>query len=254
MSFEGTSKEAGPERAGRVDFSRRAHLSELMDELCTYEELRECLRDLEQVNGVTFGYRPTLQWLKQIMGRTDAESGLHIVDVGCGGGDMLRRIERWAAQKGFAVRLTGIDVNPNAVRAAREFTPAGSKIQWVAGEAFSFDATGDPIDMVISSLFTHHLTDDGILRFVEWMERVARRGWFVNDLYRSRTPYFAFKALSMAVRWHRFVRHDGPVSFRRAFLPQEWRGYAESAGLSSSDVGIETHWPARLCVARVKAQ
>lgn len=249
-----SSEAALPGRAGRVDFSRRAHLSELMDEPCSFEELRKCLRDLAQVNRVTFGYRPTLDWLEQIVKGSRNARPMHLVDVGCGGGDMLQRVERWATDRSIDLRLTGIDLNPNAVRAAREFARPESKIRWITGEAYSFDTASDPIDLVISSLFTHHLTDDGIARFLQWMESVARRGWFINDLYRSRTPYLGFKALAMAARWHHFVRHDGPISFRRAFLPEDWRSYVDAAGLSRDDVHIFTRWPARLCVARVKAQ
>jgi SAM-dependent methyltransferase len=248
MSLNNASPGALAESATTFDFSRRAHLSELLDQPCSYEDLRDCLRDLEQVNRVSFGYRPTLQWLQRLTLKTNHP--LHIVDVGCGGGDMLRRIESWSAQTRTAVRLTGVDLNPNAIRVAREFTSAHSRIEWIAGEAYSLNS--DPIDVVISSLFTHHLTDDEIVRFIEWMERVARRGWFINDLYRSRTPYVGFKMLAAAMRWHRFVRHDGPVSFQRAFLPHQWKDYAQQAGLSAAEVSIATVWPARLCVQRTK--
>ena len=241
MSFKNT---------GTFDSSRRADLSELLDEPCSYEDLRGCLRDLEQVNRVSFGYRPTLEWLEQFV--PEPNHPLHILDVGCGGGDMLRRIESWAARKRVAVKLTGVDLNANAIRAAREFTPAESRIEWIAGEAYSLTPDSGPIDVVISSLFTHHLTDDEIVRFIEWMERVARHGWFINDLYRSRTPYTWFKVLAAAMRWHRFVQHDGPVSFQRAFLPDEWNLYVKQAGLFSRDVSIATVRPGRLCVGRVK--
>jgi len=250
MSFKNASAGGITESAVTFDFSRRADLSELLDEPCSYEDLRGCLRDLEQVNRVSFGYRPTLEWLQQFVLETNHP--LHIVDVGCGGGDMLRRIESWSAQKRGVVRLTGVDLNPNAIRAAREFTSADSRIEWIAGLAYSLDPDSDPIDVVISSLFTHHLTDDEIVRFIEWMERVARHGWLINDLYRSRTPYLWFKMLAAAMRWHRFVRHDGPVSFQRAFLPHEWKHYAQRAGLSAREVCISNVWPARLCVKRVK--
>ena len=146
---------------------------------------------------------------------------------------MLRRIEDWAVRERIAVRLTGIDLNPLAVRAAREFTPTESRIRWIVGEMESIDTLNDPIDLVISSLFTHHLADDAIVRFLAWMERVARLGWFINDLYRSRISYFGFKSMAMVARWHRFVRHDGPVSIRRAFLPAEWERYAEASGLDT---------------------
>ena len=248
MPFKATGEIT--KRAVAFDSSRRADLSELLDEPCSYRDLRGCLRDLEQVNRVSFGYRATLAWLEQLLPERDQP--LHIVDVGCGGGDMLRRIESWAARKRVAVKLTGVDLNPHAIRAAREFTRAESGIEWIVGEAYSLNQDLGPIDVVISALFTHHLTDHEIVRFMEWMERVACRGWFINDLYRSQTPYTWFKVLAAAMQWHRFVRHDGPVSFQRAFLPNEWRLYAKRAGLSAQDVSIATVQPARLCVGRVK--
>jgi SAM-dependent methyltransferase len=248
MSCKNTSQDEVTESAMNFDFSRRTDLSELLDEPCSYKDLRGCLRDLEQVNRVSFGYRPTLEWLEQFV--PGPKHPLHIVDVGCGGGDMLRRIESWAARKRVAVKLTGVDLNPHAIRAAREFTRAESRIEWIAGDAYSPDL--GPIDVVVSSLFTHHLTDDEIVGFIGWMERVARHGWFINDLYRSQTIYTWFKVLAVAMRWHRFVRHDGPVSFQRAFLPGEWKRYAQCAGLSARDVSIATVRPGRLCVGRVK--
>ena len=237
---------------GPLTFDRRAEpaeLPELMDQPCAYEEFRDCLRDLEQVNRIVLTYRPTLRWLRQFAKTQDRP--LHIVDVGCGGGDMLRRIETWAQANHIAVKLMGIDLNPYAARAAREFTAESSSIEWITGDAFSYQPA-QPIDVVISSLFTHHLPDAEIVRFVAWMERVTARGWFINDLHRERMPYYGFRALAWLMRWHRFVRHDGPVSIRRSFSHEDWRNYLAAAGVSLQDVQIEAVRPARLCVGRVK--
>jgi len=64
MSFKNASVGGMTESATTLDFSRRADLSEFLDEPCAYEDLRDCLRDLEQVNRVSSGYRPTLEWLE----------------------------------------------------------------------------------------------------------------------------------------------------------------------------------------------
>jgi len=234
------------------DLSRRARLSELMDEPCSYHDLRACLKDLAEVNRTTVAYRPTLQWLEQFARSPFQERSLHIVDIGCGGGDMLRQIERWAMRRQIAVKLTGIDLNPYAVRAAREFTAAGSRIRWIIGDAYSIDTTAESIDLVISSLFTHHLEDQEILRYLTWMDRVAQRGWFISDLRRSWPSYFGFKALAMAVDWHLFIRHDGPISIRRAFRLAEWRQYIEASGLPRHSIRIDAHWPGRISVSRKK--
>jgi SAM-dependent methyltransferase len=164
---------------------------------------------------------------------------------------MLRRIEVWARTRNIAVKLTGIDLNPYAAQAAREFTGAGSNIEWVTGDAYSYQPP-ERIDLVISSLFTHHLSDAEIVRFLQWMDRVTARGWFINDLHRERMPYYLFGALAGLMRWHRFIRHDGLISIRRSFAPQDWLDYSAEAGLNARDVHVLTVRPARLCVSRVK--
>jgi SAM-dependent methyltransferase len=231
------------------DFLLRAHLPELMDGPSTYEEFRACLRDLEKVNKTVSAYSPTLRWMAQFAVKRDAP--LHIVDAGCGGGDVLRRIGRWASEQNIQVKLTGIDVNPYATRAAREFTTERNGIDWITTTALAYQPD-EPVDLVISALFTHHLEDDAIVQFLRWMERTAKLGWFVNDLHRKRMPYYGFKTLAWAMRWHNFVRHDGPVSILRSFSRTDWESYCAAAGLCGCEVEIEERWPARLCVSRVK--
>ena len=93
-----------------IDFSRRAALQELMDEPCSRDVLRACLRDLARVNRWFLAYRPVLDWLGK--SAFPARNGpLRILDVGCGYGDGLRRIEQWAHERGVAVELTGLDLN-----------------------------------------------------------------------------------------------------------------------------------------------
>ncbi len=234
------------------DLSGRLYASEWMDEPCSYDDLRSCLLNLARINRVMLAYRPTLRWLAGFRCLRTLSRPLRIVDVGCGGGDVLRRIERWARRESLSVSLTGIDMNPLAIRAAREFTPAASRIRWVVGDACFLDAASQPIDFVISSLLTHHLPDEGIVDFVRWMERTSQQGWFINDLYRSRLAYLGFSLLAQVARWHPFIRHDGPVSIARAFRPGEWRRYMADAGLPLHAIHIQAQWPGRLCVARMK--
>jgi len=239
----------------RVELSRRAQPSELpewMDEPCSYEDFRGCLIDLAQVNRFTLAHRPTLLWLNRLIAATDRSRPLHIVDVGCGGGDMLRAIAKWANRRGIQVSLTGIDLNPYAARAARELSTAENGIRWITGDAYAYKP-GEGIDVVLSSLFTHHLSDPQIERFLAWMEATASRGWFINDLHREQIYIHLFQALSAAARWHRFVRHDGPVSIQRSFRPRDWAILCEAAIGNLDAVQIEKRIPGRLCVGRIKA-
>ena len=235
-----------------LDFSMRAQLEELMDQPCSYEELRACLHDIAQVNRLTLAHRPILSWIAQVVESRPANAGpLRIVDVGCGYGDTLRKIDDWAARRDVPVVLTGIDLNRSAIRAAKEATPRRIKIDWKVGDALSGGFDID-IDIVICSLLTHHLSGPQIVRFLRWMEKTARVGWFVNDLHRQAVPYHLFRLWARISDWHPFVKHDGPVSIRRSFVAEDWRLLCAAAGLAKQPVSIEEFWPARLCVGRAK--
>jgi trans-aconitate methyltransferase len=171
--------------------------------------------------------------------------------VGCGFGDSLRRIERWAGKRNLTVALTGCDLNPDSIAIARESSPARSRIRWIASDVFALKSDKQ-VDIIVSSLFTHHLTEEEIVRFVRWMEATAQTGWFINDLSRASIPYRLFKAFARVANLHPFVQHDGPVSIARAFVPDDWRRMCAAAGLEAASVRIQSFTPARLCVGRTK--
>jgi trans-aconitate methyltransferase len=230
-----------------IDFSQRAELDELMDTDCTgFEDYRDCLADLARVNRASLAYRPTLDFVSRLpRGRE-----LHVVDVGCGYGDMLRVLDTWAQRRGVALRMTGLDRNPWAARAAAEATRPGRPIQWVTADVFEFEPRA--CDVVISSLFTHHLSEAELVRFLRWMEAWAELGWFVNDLHRHPLPYHVFRYGSRLAGWHRFVQHDGPISIARAFSRADWVRLLAEVGLNPQTLPIRWWMPFRLCVERLE--
>ena len=147
------------------------------------------------------------------------------------------------------MQLTGIDLNPYAARAAAESTPKELAVTWVTGDALAYRPE-KPVDIVVSSLMAHHLEDEEVISLLQWMEATAQLGWFINDLERSEWSCRMFGWVGRIVEWHRFVRHDGPVSFRRAFREEDWVRLLAAAGVPRKAVTVE-HWrPGRLCVGR----
>ena len=254
MGVSASARPAKKSLAIALDLTQRVSLTsfpELMDQPCAFEELRACLRDISRVNRLTLAYRPTMHWLNHVYSMLPRqERPVHIVDVGCGYGDMLRKVQRWAEDRNLPVILTGIDQNPDAIRAARAATVPGG-ITFLAGDAFAFEPPGG-IDIVISSLVTHHMQNREIVDFLDWMESRARLGWFINDLHRQRTPYRLFRLLTRFTRWHPFVKHDGPVSILRSFRREDWRRLCKAAALADESYLIREYFPARLCVARLR--
>ena len=244
--------------AASLDFSHRvdpATLPEWMDEPCTYQQFRACVRDLASVNRWTLGYRPTLRFVKRAVASTGAQAGpLRIADVGCGGGDTLRKIAGWAHRRRVRAELTGVDLNPHATRASAEFSgadPRFATIQWRTGDALTLPDVQNA-DLILSALVTHHMTDAEIVAFLRWMERTAQRGWFINDLLRSRKAYRLFVPLARLMRWHPFVQHDGPVSIRRGFHEADWQRLLGAAGIPLATVQLSQPAPGRLCLARLR--
>jgi 2-polyprenyl-3-methyl-5-hydroxy-6-metoxy-1,4-benzoquinol methylase len=225
------------------DLATRAPGPELMDaDDLAPDTYAEVLAGLAGVNRLTLARRPTLVFLKAA---TAGMERFSLLDVGFGQGDMLRDIARWAAKRGLAAELTGIDLNPKSAPVAEAATDPALGIRYRTGDAFAL--TERP-DFIVSSLVAHHMTDGELVDFLAWMERTAVRGWFVNDLHRHWIAWGGFKLGSAVLGFHPIVRHDGALSVRRSFRPAEWRALLGAAGVQQAE--IRWWFPFRLCVSR----
>ncbi|WP_375285482.1 methyltransferase domain-containing protein [Sphingomonas sp.] len=225
----------------------RAEAEELMDapdlDPATYAAV---LRDLAKVNTATLAARPTLAFLDRLPA---TNRPLRVLDVGFGDGDMLRRIARWAARRGRAVALAGVDLNPNSAPAARADTPAALGIDYRIGDYA--DLAGEGWDAVISSLVAHHMTRAQLVAFLRFMDEQARLGWLVNDLHRHGFAYHGYPLLARLAGWHPIVRHDGRLSIARSYRPGEWAPILAEAGVGGR---VFRAFPFRLCVEHLCAR
>jgi SAM-dependent methyltransferase len=235
-----------------VDLGRRSGEPELLDfERADPDAIEACLRDLEWINRWTAAYRVTLRWLDQLCRERRPARPLTVVDVGCGRGDMLRRIWAWGRERGLELRLIGVDRNPHAIAAAAAATPGAAPIRYLTRDVFD-TAHDPPSDVVVSALFAHHLDDARLVRFLRWMEQRARLGWLINDLHRHPLPYFLARGGAPLLRMHRFVRHDAPLSVARSFDRYDWLRLLDTAGLAPPTTTIRWCFPFRFAVGRIK--
>jgi 2-polyprenyl-3-methyl-5-hydroxy-6-metoxy-1,4-benzoquinol methylase len=227
----------------RRDFSHRSAEREIMDGgIGSFELFDESLKQIETVNRLTLGYRPVLTWLDQ---QLPPQSGpLIISDIGCGRGDLLRRIWALGRKKRLGLRLIGIDIDPWSAPAARKATPSDMDIEYRTGDAFSMDVASD---FIVCSNVTHHMRNEEIVSFIRWLEMHARRGWFVSDLHRHFIPYIFAKLLLGLAPVNSMVRNDGAVSVARAFTAQDWRDILQRASVHAE---ASWHFPFRYCLAR----
>lgn len=232
------------------DRSRRSAQTEILDEPISTAELKPILHDLARFNGVMQGHRPVLQWLNRATRAVPAGTPLTLLDIGCGYGDLLRAIRRWAKRRGHKVRLIGVDLSEQVIEVARSVTSAADEIEYHAADIFKFGPPG-PIDFAVTSLVTHHLSDEMIERFLRWMEDNARRGWVIYDLERSIVPFYFIALAGVVLRLHPVVVHDGRISVARSLTRQEWEDRLSGAGIPREAVTLRW-FMFRFAIGRIK--
>jgi SAM-dependent methyltransferase len=224
----------------RPDFRQRSDAQEWLDNPAIDPcELAAVLRDLARFNKVLLGHYPVLRWLERAILGSAPSRPLTILDAGCGSGDLLRSIGRWANRRGLAVSLIGIDLNPQTIDVARAAAEAGEQIAFVVGDALRF-APPAPVDLIVNSLLAHHLPDTGVDALLGWMEATAQRGWLIADLQRHPLPYHAIAAAGSLLRVHPVVVTDGQISVTRSLTRTEWERRLAAAGLPPGAATV--HW------------
>lgn len=215
---------------------RRSDEQELMDDLSlTGEELRRNLRELEVINSWLGGYMVVLDALDKLAAKHLAQP-LRIADIGCGGGDTLRRIARWARRKKIAVELMGVDANDFTVQYARQRCQAYPEIRIEQHDVFSEAFARQPCDIAVCSLFCHHFTDAQLVRLFGQLHRQARLGVIINDLHRHWLAYYSIKYITRIFPSSPLVRNDAPLSVWRAFKRGELQELAQRAGVQNFEL------------------
>jgi 2-polyprenyl-3-methyl-5-hydroxy-6-metoxy-1,4-benzoquinol methylase len=150
--------------------------------------------------------------------------GSSVLDVGCGGGDLARRLVAWSGSRGVPLTVTAIDPDPRALAFAREQTAAGpgAAIEYLLADAEELAAAGRRFDCVISNHLLHHLPAGELPRFLEVSGELSRSLALHNDLRRHGAAWLAF-SLTRPLFRRSYIVEDGLRSIRRAFTPAELR-------------------------------
>lgn len=124
----------------------------------------------------------------------------------------------------------------DSAEAARSATPAGMDIDYQTADAFAYTPTA-PVDFIVSSQFTHHLTDEQVVEFLRWAEANSLNGWHVADLHRNSVAFYGSQLLGAAMGWHRIIVNDCTISIARSFRRQEWQAHLGRAAFRQTSLG-----------------
>jgi 2-polyprenyl-3-methyl-5-hydroxy-6-metoxy-1,4-benzoquinol methylase len=215
-------------------------VDELMDDFALpATELDPVLKGLGDLNNWFGGHKTLIKALQQF----PVQAGNHLSDWGCGGGDALKAIARWAEQEKLPLQLTGVDAAPAAIEFAQKETARFANIDYVQAMVMSDELKPDQFDIVISSLFTHHFEDNAWVALVQKMLNCSRRGVIITDLHRHWLLYYSLIAIFSTVIPNKMMRHDGPLSVQRSFKKAELVQLLAKAGITHYK--IEWKWAFR---------
>jgi 2-polyprenyl-3-methyl-5-hydroxy-6-metoxy-1,4-benzoquinol methylase len=225
-----------------IDFAQRHPGPELMDgDDIPADDLFQNYRELHSVNKWLGGYRITLKGISALL---DARNRKYsVLDVGCGGGDMLNEVLKWSRRKNLQLQLTGIDLSEAAIQYSEKNVP---EIRWIQQDVFDHLKSGIRYDVITSTLFMHHFTDEKIAELLKLMITSAAIGVLINDLQRHPLAYQSIRWLTHFFSKSYLVKHDAPMSVLRGFKKEEWESIFERAEISSFE--MQWQWAFRYLI------
>ena len=219
------------------DWSRRSQEKELLDEEIPAEEVARSLRDIRLVNAYLGGWRSLRQAVLPLF---DGVAHPRLLDVGCGSADLPALLLRERP----GLRVVGLDRKLLHVRLAPP------EVGRVVADVNALPFAPGSFDVVTASLFLHHFDSAAAVSVLRRLFEVARRALVVNDLERSRVPYYFARAVFPLLFRSKISINDGLVSIQRAFTGAELRDLFERAGIARVDV--RKAFPYRLVAVALK--
>jgi SAM-dependent methyltransferase len=201
---------------------------------------------LARINRVSLSaamYWPELRRLAQ----TCPGRPLRVLDLASGGGDVPIALALRAMRSGLAMHFEGCDKSRDAMRFASDRAAArGAAIRFSRLDVIE-DEVPPGFDVIISSLFLHHLGGAEAVGLLQRMKRAAGESIMINDLLRGPFEYAMAWAGCHLLSRSPIVGHDGPVSVSAAFTIREVRELARQAGLDG--VKLTRRWPGRFLLS-----
>jgi 2-polyprenyl-3-methyl-5-hydroxy-6-metoxy-1,4-benzoquinol methylase len=226
-----------------TSFAQRSYQKELIDDLnCDGDELRQTLRELKTINKLLGGNHVTTDGIDRLL-KESATQKISIADVGCGGGDMIRVMYDWSQKKKINASFIGVDANPNTIAMAADNLRELPNVRFEAADVFDPTFQQQQVDIVTCTLFTHHFTDEELIRMFRSFKHKAKIGMVINDLHRHPLAFHSIKILTRLFSKSRLVINDAPLSVRRGFRKKELEEILLEAGWEN--YRISWHWAFR---------
>lgn len=204
-----------------INTKHRSDAIEIMDDFSINGGiLHNTLDTIASINKWLGGNKVTLNGLKKVLNNHPKSKPLIIIDLGCGGGDMLRKVANYGKERGYTFKLIGIDANEDTLMYARHISKHYPEISFINCDIFSETFESLEYDVVLTTLFLHHFNENQIIKILSSTQKKAKLGIVVNDLHRNSIAYYLFKLVCLTLK-NKMVTEDGLTSILRGFKREE---------------------------------
>ncbi len=205
-------------------FLKRSSKPEMMDNFSIGDNrIETALKELHIINRYLGGISVTEKGIQNL--DNDQSSEIKILDVGGGGSDTLSDLK-----KKYPLNIYSLDLNKYSCHYQKNLHPGHNVI---CADAVKLPVKERSFDVVHVSLFLHHFSEEEIVKMLKHFLGVARNGVIINDLRRNILAYTGIRFLTMLFSRSKFVKNDGPLSVRRAFITKELISILSRAGIDN---------------------
>ncbi len=188
-----------------------------------WQRRAQLVERLHEMNLVLDSYERFWRHLRPLLdGDTTHAQPLQILELAAGTGGLARWLARRAGEAGIPVQVTASDVNEQALsRGARQAAAEGLPVRFTPADALDLRSLSGDWDVILCAQALHHFPAGWLPVMYHQAVTRARRGVLFVDGCRSAITAAPFLGLC----WLRYgdagFCHDGWVSFRRFYVPEE---------------------------------
>lgn len=205
--------------------------------------LMNALNKIAKINQFLGGNRLTRRGVEKLLKKVPVSNRITILDVGCGNGDMLRRLADFGIRNKLNLELIGVDANAFTVDYAVELSKKYPNISFRCEDVFSQSFSELKFDILLCTLTLHHFKKEEILELLALFNKNSRLGFVINDLHRNVVAYRLFQLLCFVFRLNEMSRKDGLISILRGFKKEELISFSEQ--LNFKKYSIQWKWAFR---------
>jgi len=211
-----------------MNLQNRSYQPELLDgENIPFEDIKMNMQELNVINTWLGGHKITLNGFKKLVGN---RKSVIVCEIGCGGGDNLKAIATFCIQHNIRISIIGIDKNENCIEVAKALFDSRINTNWIVADFATVHFQQKP-DIIFSSLFCHHFTENEIHFQLKWMKENCALGFFINDLHRNGLAYYSILFLTKIFSKSYLVKHDAALSVAKGWRKKEWISLLEFANI-----------------------